>query len=110
MLKKIVFIFIAIVFVVSIISISNAGEIKITNAGYAASLSKENMNKGMQFVFDNDLVALQKMLDAGLIFILKEGVPVFVVETEIFSGLIKIRPVGQLFEVWTVVEAVKYKN
>jgi hypothetical protein len=41
-----------------------------------------------------------------LVFELKEGLKVYVVDTKLFSGKVKIRPVGETVEVWTVLEAV----
>lgn len=109
MYKKYLLIFLVLIFT-TLVTFSHAGDLKITNAGYIASTSLGNMEKAMQYIFDNDDVAFEKMITSRLVFLLKEDVDVYVVEVKIFSGLIKIRPAGDTFEVWTVYEAVRYKN
>ena len=51
-------------------------------------------------------MALQKLLDAGVVIWLKEGIKVQIVDST-WTGKIKIRPKGELVEVWTVMEAVE---
>jgi len=51
-------------------------------------------------------VALQKLMDSNMVFMLKGGLKVYIVDTKIFSGKVKIRPAGQTVEVWTLIEAV----
>lgn len=80
---------------------------KITKGGYVASLYEKYLDKAIGYVSAGDKVAFQKIIDSKLVFILKAGVSVYVVDTKLFSGKIKIRPVGSTTEVWTVFEAVK---
>lgn len=59
----------------------------------------------------NDKQAFQQALTAGLLLgeciMFKNGEVVFIVDTAIFSGLVKVRRKGELVEYWTNIEAVK---
>jgi hypothetical protein len=83
-----------------------AQTIRITKAGYPASTSEIFIDKAAEYVAANDLAALQTLIDKNLIFPLKGGLKVYVVDTKLFSGKIKIRPVGKTIEFWTLFEAV----
>ena len=78
-----------------------------TTGDYLASPSKEILEKAISYCVAKDFEALQKLMDAKLVFMLKSGVEVEIVETKVFSGLVKIRPRGQTIELWTVIEGVK---
>jgi hypothetical protein len=80
---------------------------KTTASGYLASTSEELLDKAISYLVDKDNVALQKILDTGLVFELKGGLSVYVVNTKMFSGKVKIRPVGETVEIWTLIEAIK---
>jgi len=79
---------------------------RTTKAGYLASVSEELLDKAISYAVAKDYVALQKLINSKLVFELKEGLKVYVVDTKLFSGKVKIRPVGETVEVWTVLEAV----
>lgn len=83
-----------------------AQETRTTKSGYLASMSEELLDKAIDYAVAKDNLALQKIMDANLVFMLKGGLKVYIVDTKIFSGKVKIRPVGQTPEVWTVIEAV----
>lgn len=87
-------------------NLTYAGDIKITKPNYLASTSKDALSKAIEYSVVQDYVALQEVIDSGLIFSLNAGIEVYVVERGFFSGLIKIRPVGHTVEVWTLIEAV----
>lgn len=82
---------------------------RITKSGYLASISEELLDKAIEYVVANDHAALQKILETKLVFMLKGGLKVYIVDTKIFSGKVKIRPVGETVEVWTLIEAVSNK-
>lgn len=83
-----------------------AQETRTTKSGYLASPSEQLLDKAIQYISVKDYVAVQKLLDTKMVIMLKGGLRVYVVDSKIFSGKIKIRPVGQTIEIWTVTEAV----
>ncbi len=110
MLKKII-IMLTIIFLFIVIGNNYvlAQNIRITKSGYIASTSKELLDKAIEYIAAKDNAALQKILETKLVFVLKAGLKVYVVDTKIFSGMVKIRPVGETVEVWTLIEAVSNK-
>ena len=84
-----------------------AQTIYVTTGSYMAGVTEEAFDKGMDYVVQKDHVALQKLMNAGLVFQLKPGVKVHVMKMKMFSGKVKIRPVGSVGEVWTAIEAVR---
>lgn len=103
---------VAILFFISILAIafcdaSLAGPIKYTVGGHAAAVSEKLLDRVIDLSVAKDYEALQKLLDSGLVIILKKGIKVDVVDTKLFSGKIKIRPFGTNLELWTVIEAIE---
>jgi len=88
-------------------SASLAGQIKYTVGGHAATVSEKLLDRVVALSVAKDYEALQKLLDSGLVIILKKGIKVEVVDTKLFSGKVKIRPFGTNLELWTVMEAIK---
>ena len=84
-----------------------AGPIRYTNEGQAAALTEELLDKAISYAVAKDLVALQKLIDQGQVIIWKDGVKVEVLDTKIFSGTAQVRPFGEDFELWTVLEALR---
>ena len=80
---------------------------KTTVEGYLASPSLELLEKAFSYMTQKDEEALKKLVATGLVFPLKGGLQVEIVDTKIFSGLVKIRPRGQTIEIWTNSEAIK---
>jgi len=78
-----------------------------TQDGYIAATSEDLLDKAISYLGAKDTVALQKLMDTQMVFVLKAGMKVYITERGIFSGKIKIRPVGETFEVWTFREAAK---
>jgi len=83
-----------------------AQDYKTTKKGYLAAITEEYLDKTLELINAKDYVALQKLLDAGVVIWLKEGIKVQIVDST-WTGKIKIRPKGELVEVWTVMEAVE---
>ena len=75
--------------------------------GYLASPSKELLEKAIKYCGQKDEAALKQLMDSGLVIFLKANVEVEIMETKIFSGLVKIRPRGSTLELWVPIEAVK---
>ena len=87
--------------------VSVAGPIKYTVGGHAAAVSEKLLDRVVDLSVAKDYEALQKLLDSGLVIILKKGIKVEVVDTKLFSGKVKIRPFGTNLELWTVMEAIE---
>lgn len=79
----------------------------ITKGGYPASASKELFEKAIKMAVDNDTQALQKLINSNLVFILKEGVPVYVEDSSILGGWVKLRPKGETVTFYTNIEAIE---
>ncbi|MDP1586200.1 MAG: hypothetical protein Q8M07_00530 [Prosthecobacter sp.] len=80
---------------------------KTTVKGYLAATSLELFEKAALYRAQDDEEALKKLLATGLVFILKAGLKVEVVEVKSSLGLVKIRPRGETIEVWTNIEAIE---
>jgi len=78
----------------------------VTVSGYLASPSEELLDKAVSYAVAHDNAALEKLIQSGLVFSLKGGISVQIMDTRFFQGKIKIRPLGDTIEVWTVIEAV----
>lgn len=83
-----------------------AQEYKTTKDGYLAAISEEYLDKALDLINAKDYEALQKLIDRKVVFWLKEGLKVQIVDRT-WTGTIKIRPKGKLVEVWTFAEAVE---
>ena len=83
-----------------------AQEYKTTKKDYLAAISEKYLDKALDLINAKDYEALQKLIDKKVVFWLKEGLKVQVVDRT-WTGTIKIRPKGKLVEVWTFAEAVE---
>lgn len=64
------------------------------------------MSKLRSLLSAGDKVAAQKLIMTGMIKTIPKGTMVEIEDTAIFSGLIKIRPKGEVQSYWTVTGAV----
>jgi hypothetical protein len=78
----------------------------ITRRGYLASPDEELLEQAMGYIIDNDEGALEKLMKSGLVIMLKPGLRVLVTDFHMFNGTRKIRPRGQILEVWVPKEAL----
>lgn len=85
-------------------------DIWYTKSGYIASVSEELLDKAIGYVAVKDNAAFQKLLDTKSVFLLKGGLRVYEIERsftgKIKLGKIKVRPVGETIELWTLYEAL----
>ncbi len=79
----------------------------VTVSGYFASPSEDLLDKAISYSVADDTAAVQEILSTGAVIALKGGIRVQIVDSEFFKGKVKIRPVGDTIELWTVAEAVK---
>jgi len=86
------------------------GERTIKGDSYVGCVSREDHDRLANYVVQNDLDAFRRFLAAGLLTgrctQFKKGETVYVMETAIFSGLVKVRRKGETAEYWTNIEAV----
>jgi len=94
----------AIVFVM--VAFAYAGDVKYTKKTYIASIWEHQLDKACEVSSNDDKVAFMSMINNKLVFVMKEGIPVYIVEYS-FPGKIKIRPHGSFSEFWTLSEAVQ---
>lgn len=90
---------------------SRAQEQTISSDNYFGCTSKDYFEKIASYAADKDLEAFKKALLAGLLdgtcTMFKRGETVYLEDTSIFSGLVKVRRRGETLEYWTAMEAVK---
>lgn len=85
---------------------SALGGNSITVGGNIASTSEELLSKAVSYAVAKDQAAFDTLIASGAVIWLKGGVEVQIVDTKIFSGKVKIRPIGQTLELWTLIEGV----
>ena len=86
-------------------NVAIAGSIRYTKKNYAVAMTEELLDMAMGLHAAGDMVALQTLLDTGLVFLVNQGVKVELMGVT-FSGKAKIRPWGSNIVVWTVVDAL----
>lgn len=83
----------------------------ITGNNHFGCTSKEYHKKLLGFVVDHDKAAFEQGLSAGistgLCTVFHSGEAVFLSDTAVFSGLVKLRRKGESLEYWTAMEAVR---
>ena len=83
---------------------------RISGDHWFGCTSKEEFNKIFEYAADKDEQAFSKAwaagIRAGTITEFKNGEEVYIVDTSVFSGLIKVRRKGETKEYWTNLEAV----
>lgn len=96
---------IIILAIVAMASVSSAQQIYTTKKGYIAAVTKSRLERAIKYIGQDDNAAFGIMLRSGQVAPLTRGIKVFVEDTS--WGLIKIRPVGVIGTVWTVIDAVE---
>lgn len=81
--------------------------VKTTQGSFVAALTKAKLLRALDFVAADDKMGFARYLAENIdVFIMKSGVRVYVEDATFFTGMIKIRPVGETVSFWTVAEAV----
>lgn len=90
---------------------SPTGERRVSGDSWYGCKDREYHSKLTQYAVQKDSEAFKRALAAGLLTgqctAFKAGETVYVADTAIFSGLVKVRRRGQTDEFWTNIEAVK---
>jgi len=83
----------------------------ISGNSYIGCTSKKYYNKLLDYAVQHDEVAFKRALTAGVLAgictMFKYGEKVYITDTSIFSGSVKVRRPGETIEYWTAIEAVK---
>jgi hypothetical protein len=82
----------------------------ITQQGYPAALTIEALDRFLDCQVAKDTVCMAKLVTSGEVILLKGAIEVYRVESKMFSGLVRIRPKGETFAFWTLIEAIKQKD
>jgi hypothetical protein len=84
---------------------------RIKGQDWFGASSRELFEKLGKFAVQKDSAAFGKLMTAGLLTgettMFKDGEKVILMDTAIFSGLVKVRREGEVAEFWTNFEAVK---
>jgi hypothetical protein len=76
-----------------------------TKKNWAGCFTQEELSKILDYQRAGDTAAIQRLLDLKRCFLVKEDLPVYVVETGL--RIIKIRPKGHTLELYMLREALK---
>lgn len=78
----------------------------VTKATYPFAHSESDIKKAVSLIVEKDLIALQKLIDVGVIFMLPADSVVYVAKFKMFSGTVKVRRAGSIDYLWSVIEAI----
>jgi hypothetical protein len=100
-----------ILLTLSLISVMSFAETRrISRDASFGCLSRDTYEKLVDLAVQGDNVAFQKLLTAA--FLTGECIPfergqtVYIEDTKLFSGMVKVRPSGEVQGYWTAIEAV----
>ena len=83
---------------------------QISGSARFGCASREYLNKLVGYIVQQDKAAFVKGLSAGVAVgqctMFTSGEEVFIADTAIFSGLVKVRRKGEVAEYWTAIESV----
>ena len=92
-------------------TVSSGSEKKISGDNWFGSTDRNYFDKLVEYAVQKDNEAFKKALSAGILMgtctTFKNGEVVFIADTAILSGLVKVRRKGETREYWTNIEAVK---
>lgn len=88
-----------------------SGAHRISGDGWFGCSDRDYFDKLIGYVVDKDTEAFRKALSDGVLVgncsVFENGESVYLIDTAILSGLVKIRRQGETQEFWTNIEAVK---
>ena len=100
-----------LILLLSVTGNAHAYDRTITQDNIFGCKTQEYFEKLRTIAQSGDNVAFRKGyvmgVTAGECDMLKKGTKVDVTETKVFSGLNKVRPMGDINEYWTITEAVR---
>lgn len=102
--RMFVSVFLAVVIILSAVSVHGSCR---TKADFLAGVTEADFDRAVKYLTQGDAEALQTLLDSGRVIVMKPNIEVFLEDTKIFSGKVKIRPKGVAgLTLWTFTEAV----
>ncbi len=94
-----------------IVGVVQAEGKRISSDSYFGCTNRDYFEKLISYAVQKDMEAFKQGLAAGMLAgqctMFKAGEEVFITDTAIFSGLVKVRRRGSVAEYWTNIEAVK---
>lgn len=86
---------------------TNVG-IWVTKDGLPASESLKSLGDFVRYTVDKDTDAMGRMIESGAVITLKEGIRVRAMEhSDVAASCVRVRPVGDTVQFWTLREALK---
>jgi hypothetical protein len=85
---------------------SNSGTY-ITKPGYYASGTEDNLEQFLVYINNDDQVNINNMINSARVFKLAPYKDVYLIKSNL--GLVKIKPKGKDYEMWTFLEAIDQK-
>jgi|WetSurMetagenome_2_1015567.scaffolds.fasta_scaffold100253_3 hypothetical protein len=77
----------------------------VTKGNYIFAYTESDLDKATRICTQKDTAALQQMIDQQRIFIVKQGLRVYVVKKKFSTVLVRFQ--GMTLELWTVNEAIQ---
>ena len=74
---------------------------------YPAAMTKEAIMRVIEFFSAGDYEAAQTLLEMGVVFLLKPGIAVYVEDTSIWQGWVKLRKKGSTISFYTLRDAIR---
>lgn len=99
----------AVLLVMFFVNTSFAAPLYWTVGEHFAGYTKEDFETAIELAMQKDVDALTEMVVDGKIFILNEGLKVYLLDTFMFSGMVKLRLFGKTRSFFTNYEAVGTK-
>ncbi|NIO11764.1 MAG: hypothetical protein GTO40_28575 [Deltaproteobacteria bacterium] len=79
----------------------------VLKAGQIAAISEAYLDEAYQYLADDDLNALQVLLDAGNVYLMRQGIRVYVLDTRVERGRVKIRLEGTTIDLWAALASIQ---
>jgi len=76
------------------------------NGGYAACVSREDLDKMLGYASQNDIEAINALLRSQRCISMDGGIEVYLESVGGLASVVEIRPKGQEGKVWTIREAI----
>jgi hypothetical protein len=79
----------------------------VLKAGQIAAVSEEYLDEAYRYLADDDPKALQVLLNAGNVFLMQQGIRVYVLDTKIGRGRVKIRIEDTTIDLWAALASIQ---
>jgi hypothetical protein len=97
-----------LIFCLSLISVmsANAGTQCVTKKGYLAGKTIDMVVTANNFAAQDKYDSVQQMVDSGLVYVLRDRIPVYLEKTDFAKEKVKIRFKDVNLTVWTSIRAI----